>query len=307
MRAIVAHDAGGAEVLSSWVRAHPGPSCFVLEGPARRVFERKLGVLPLVTLEDALSASGELYCGTSWQSDLEYAAIDRARSLGCRSFAFLDHWVNYQERFVRAGRVCLPDEIWVGDAEAERLALAAFPSTIVRHEPNRYFEDIRLEFLEISKARTRSEVGRESVILYVAEPIREHGLVHFGNERHFGYTEEEALRYFLSNVATVAPVVTRIVIRPHPAEPDDKYDWVQAEFGLPIVRGGVRTLVEEVADADVVVGCESMALVIALLGGTRVVSCIPPGGNACALPHRGIEHLQALRASGLATAPLKGY
>ena len=47
-------------------------------------------------------------------------------------------------------------------------------------------------------------------------------------------------------------------------------------------------------DADVVVGCETMAMVVALHVGKRVISCIPPRGGICKLPHSGIEHLQNL-------------
>lgn len=295
MRAIVSHDAGGAEVLSSYVRAHPAPSCYVLDGPALKVFERKLGPLSVSTIGAALEASDEVLCGTSWQSTLEVEAIAHARTLGLRTVAFLDHWVNYTERFVRNDNPCLPDEIWVGDVDAERLAVSAFPETVVRLEPNLYFQELREEFLTIAGSSAVRLSG--SAVLYVTEPIREHGLLTFGDERHFGYTEEDALRYFLSNAAAVDPAISSITIRPHPAETEGKYRWALTECRLPIVEGGIRALVSEIADADVVVGCESMAMVVALLGGKRVVSCIPPGGKACALPHREIEHLQNLLAS----------
>ncbi|MCX5766083.1 MAG: hypothetical protein NTZ43_02510 [Gemmatimonadetes bacterium] len=292
MRAIVSHDAGGAEVLSSYVRAHPAPSCYVLGGPARQVFERKLGPLTVSTISAALETSDELLCGTGWQSTLEIDAIAHFRTRGMRTVAFLDHWVNYAERFVRNGQLCLPDEIWVGDSDAERLAVAAFPSTVVRLEPNLHFQEVRQEFLAIAGGGPLRTTGTS--VLYVTEPIREHGKLKFGDERYFGYTEEDSLRYFLSNSAAVDPWISSITIRSHPAESAGKYRWALTEFSLPIVEGGSRALVSEIADADMVVGCESMALVVALLGGKRVVSCIPPGGHRCALPHREIEHLQDL-------------
>ena len=40
---IVAHDAGGAEVVSSYVRRQNMCCVYSIEGPARKVFERKRG------------------------------------------------------------------------------------------------------------------------------------------------------------------------------------------------------------------------------------------------------------------------
>ena len=291
MRAVVSHDAGGAEVLSSFVRQHPAESLYVLAGPARGVLERKLGKLATISLDEALRDCDEVLCSTSWQSSLEYHAIASARKLDKHSIAFLDHWTNYPERFVRNGETFLPDEVLVGDVDAERIAVAAFPTLQVRLVANPYFLDIRRE-LDMMRSPTRDPT-RGAAVLYVAEPVREHGLAQFGNERHWGYVEEEALRYFLGNVSAVA-AVDRITVRPHPSEPAGKYAWAQSEFSLPIVAGGTRTLVQEIVEADVVVGCESMALVVGLLAGKRVVSCIPPGGKPCALPQREIEHLQRL-------------
>ena len=90
MLALVSHDAGGAELLSSYVRQQ-GLSClYVLEGPALHVFERKLGPIQTLTLEAALNQASSLLCGTSWQSDLEFMALGQARDLGKPSTAFLE-------------------------------------------------------------------------------------------------------------------------------------------------------------------------------------------------------------------------
>jgi hypothetical protein len=50
----------------------------------------------------------------------------------------------------------------------------------------------------------------------------------------------------------------------------------------------------QILEADVVVGCESMAMIVGLLANKRVISSIPLGGRLCQLPHAQIEHLQVL-------------
>lgn len=292
--AVVAHDAGGAEILSSLLRRQGegwrAGHVLALEGPARRIFERKLGKIECVGLEAALDQASSVLCGTGWQSDLEVRAIALARLHGRKSVAFLDHWVNYRERFQRGGKLELPDEIRVGDAYAFERARAAFPGLPVVQVDNPYFLDLGEQFAKQRPAT--SHVGLN--FLYVCEPVREHALRQFGNERHWGYTEEDALRYFLDNVHLFGQPVGRILIRPHPAEPAGKYDAIAAGYALPVSFSDGRELAAEIGDSDWLAGCNSMAMVMGLVAGRQVVCCIPPGGPACVLPQPEIRSLQAM-------------
>lgn len=291
MIAIVSHDAGGAEILSSWVRRCSGPYCLVLEGPAKGIFERKLGICCAVSLSDAIKQCDWVLCGTSWQSNLERQAITQARAAGKRVTAFLDHWVNYKERFQEHGVAVYPDEIWVGDAEAERIAHLCFSEQRIALKSNPYFEDVQHELDNVQPTR-HSDTGYS--VLYVCEPIREHALVAYGDERYWGYTEEEALQYFIRNMSAIGRAVSKVTIRPHPSESNNKYEWAK-QISIPAIEiGGGATLVEEMADANIVVGCESMAMVVGLMAKKRVISSIPPGGKPCSLPHPEIEHMQLL-------------
>jgi len=290
MIAVISHDAGAAEILSSYVRQQGLNCLYVLEGPARKIFERKLGSIKSNPLEEAIVKATSIICGTSWQSDIELNAIKLARSHGKRSVAQLDHWVNYRDRFIRSSEISLPDEIWVGDPQAEAIAREIFPSLPITLVVNAYLQDIQQE---LSVINLPSSPKPDSIsILYVSEPLGEHALLRHGDAHFWGYVEEEALRYFLSNIFALGQTIERIVIRPHPAERPGKYSWAQNEFELPIEIGGSRTLLEEIMANDYVVGCESMAMVVALYAKKRVVSCIPPGGRACILPHREIIALQ---------------
>lgn len=289
--AVVSHDAGGAEILSSWLNRAHCPASVVVAGPAEAIFRRKCPQAQFLSLDEALAKSIWVLCGTGWQSSFERQAIARARALGKKTVAFLDHWVNYRERFDEAGHSLLPDEIWVGDAEAERIARAQFDATPVALQPNPYVEDLLAAIALGQKTRSRSAVSR---ILYVCEPVADHALAQYGNERHWGYTEHDALRFFLINVAALGQRIDAITIRPHPSEPGGKYQWAQDLTPIPVEFGGKLTLLEETLAADIVVGCESMAMVVGLLAGKRVISTIPLGGRPCQLPHREIEHMQRL-------------
>lgn len=293
MIAVVSHDAGGAEVLASYVARNRIECRLVLEGPAQGVFARRLGSVETVDLKHAIEECDALLCGTSWQSDLEWRALVAAKAAGRRTVTFLDHWGNYAERFVRGDQNVLPDEIWVGDETALRLARPLFVDTPVRLLPNPYFDDIR-DQLAHYPTRVR---GEGLAVLFLCEPLTEHGRRQFGDELHWGYTEFEALRYLVQNQAALGDRVTHLTIRPHPSEAAGKYEAIAAELGPFAKVGGDRPLLAEIMSADVVVGCQSMAMVIGLVAGKRVVAAIPPCGIPCALPQLEIEHLQQLIAN----------
>lgn len=293
--AVVAHDAGGAEILSSLVRRMDADArsryVFVLEGPARAIFSAKLGPVKQLPLSIAVQQSSWVLCGSGWQSDLEVNAIALARAEGRRSAVFLDHWLNYPERFTRGGQVHLPDELWVGDEIALGVARAAFPQLPVTLVENPYFLDVRDEFRRRGPAPAPS--GGLSV-LFVCEPVREHALRQHGDERHWGYTEEDALRYFLDHADVLPQPIARIVVRRHPAEAPGKYAQLLSAYDLPIEMSEGRSLFDDISDSHWVVGCNSMAMVVALESGRQVLSCIPPGGRACLLPQREIRSLRSL-------------
>jgi hypothetical protein len=115
--AAVCHDAGAANVViatlletgrSDW-RAY-------MQGPAAKIWKAAFPKLALCdSLEQVMEGSELLITGTGWASDIEHEARRNARSLGVKSIAVIDHWVNYAERFVRNNEQILPDEFWVTD------------------------------------------------------------------------------------------------------------------------------------------------------------------------------------------------
>ena len=185
----------------------------------------------------------------------------------------------------------MPDEIWVGDVDAERIASAIFKNTPVLLQPNPYFEDILIEIANVKINNPRVDFTK---VLYVCEPVAVHSYNQYGNSNQLGYTEQSALTFFLENISVIDKYIDLITIRPHPSEEADKYYWASRLISLPIKFGGQKTLLEEIIDSDIIVGCESMAMVVGLLAGKRVISSIPFGGRPCQLPQNEVEPMQSL-------------
>ena len=287
--AIVCHDAGGAEVISSWIKKNKNNYLFYLEGPAKKIFKKKLNADTSNDLKTIIHQCDWLLCGTGWQNNLEKEAIKLSREKNTKSVSYLDHWVNYKERFIFDEKLLLPNEIWVGDEEAKEIALRVFGEYKLRIKlvNNEYLNDIR-------KSIKNLESNKKKIALYVCEPIAEHAKNQCNNELEWGYDEVMALKFFLKNTDYVDPNLEKIIIRPHPSEEINKYDWVKEVSPLPITISNKIDILDDIKNCKYVIGCESMAMIVGLIADKVVFSSIPPGGRGCVLPHKEIKKLNQI-------------
>lgn len=289
--AIISNDAGGAEVLSSYVAAQNIKPIFSLTEPAYSIFQRKLGPIKTVSIEEAVGCADFVLTGTGWNSDNEFNAIKLAKESGKTCASFIDHWVNYKERFVRGGAVYLPDVIWVGDKYAYDIAKKTFPSQKIEFVENPYFLHIKNSIKTITKNCFQKKVG-----LFISEPIS-HYSRDVKNSKYLGFDEFDALLYLLENIKNTEISIDEICIRLHPSDQKNKYDVFlnNNKFPLRVIDGG--DLIDQIVSSEVVFGCQSMGLVVALIAGKRVVRSIPPGGCITYLPHEELEYLDQLIAN----------
>jgi hypothetical protein len=220
---------------------------------------------------------------------LEYQARMIALSLGIPSFAAVDHWVNYNQRFIRGGVEILPDEIWISDDYAFHEARKCFPRIPIRQFSNYYLEK---QVSAIKQLDQKLNKANSNNILYILEPIR---------EKWISYDkpppEIQALDYFLSRLDSLClDSNVRIRLRPHPSETNEKYNnWIELNKNkYDISLDSDQPLCNAISWADLVVGCESFALVIALSAGKKTISTLPPWGHVCRLPHKNLIHLSNL-------------
>ncbi len=291
MVTIVCHDAGGAELICAWAKNQDEKFLLVLEGPAIKIFERNLGKIELSSLKEAIIKSNWVLCGTSWHSKLELEAIKIAKNKNKLVVSFLDHWVNYLERFTYNSNLVLPNKIWVADTYALNLAMKIFPKIKIELKENYYFKELRIFFDQVNLIPT---VEKKNIFLYICEPIQEHAFFQHGDKNYWGYTEFEALNFFLDNTDVFFEIIDEIWIRPHPSENPEKYNWVMDDKKQKIRITRNTQLFEEIAQANVIIGCESMAMVVGLLAEKRVISSIPLNGRPCSLPFSEIEYLHKL-------------
>ena len=287
MIAIICHDAGGAEILSSWVSGRDKQFCFALDGPAKRIFARKCPKHKIVPVHEAIDQSEWVLLGAGWETRFERDALVNAKQKNKHTVVFLDHWVNYLSRLTLDGNIVLPDEFWVGDPEALNIAKDCFPSSLIKLVSNPYFEELKKE-LNTNKNESKDPLGIN--VLYVTEPIDSHA-DQLG-QNLWNYSEHDALSFFIRNISVLDLPVRRVIIRLHPAENKNKYDYAQDNLKSILIDGQENSLIDAIKNVDVVVGCETVAMVVGLLAKKRVISSIPPRGKKCGLPFEKIEYLR---------------
>jgi hypothetical protein len=303
---VVAHDSGAANHIFSWLKVMNPSLC--LAGPALASWQARLkktaqlsssksrlrinldGSLPIYPEADlaaALAGAATVITGTGWESDLEHNARKLSQVLGIRSIAVVDHWTNYEERFIRNGEQVLPDEIWVSDIYAAEIARKTFPTVNVLEKANAYLAELvgEVESLQLPEAKQ----GNDRV-LFVLEPIRHM----WGQMTEQG--EFMALDYFMANRHnTHVALDAQIRLRPHPSDALGKYDsWISRQSTPRLSLDSSASLAEALAWSNVVVGCQTYAMVLALACGRNVISSIPSWAPPCVLPQPGIIHLSRI-------------
>lgn len=275
--AVVAHDAGAANIILAWLAREPLTDVrAVMAGPAAVLWAARFGEAPLAaSIDEALDGAAALLTGTGWASDLEHRARGIAKARGIASVGVIDHWVNYRARFVRDGAEVLPDRLWVTDQEAVAEALRALPELPVELKPNLYLEE---------QASVAGPVPAKGDILFVAEPARSD----WGRGTPGEFQALDALIGWRDGHDSAVPHAIRL--RPHPSDPAGKYnDWLARHSGValdtaPDIGSALR-------GATIVTGMNSFALVVALAAGRRAISVLPPWAPPCVLPHQAIERL----------------
>ncbi|MDO9183407.1 MAG: hypothetical protein Q7U04_13415 [Bacteriovorax sp.] len=286
---IVAHDAGGAEVLSAWVKRNIDDTfIFHLNGPAKKIFLKKLPIIKECSEDEMwrMIDSGQIQLAFTASSfiSVEKAVITTCLEKKIKVITLLDHWVHLRERFGFPDpewSSMVSDEVWCGDEHVFQLCKdLKFPVEKLKIVNNCYWDEIKEEATQINIP------CNQNGILYIAEPVREHSEAIHGDKNYLGYDEYSCLEYFFDLMTKLGNEKFDITIRPHPSEEVDKYFYLfkkHPEFAQLKIELK-RTLIEDCLSNRVVVGADTMGLVIGIILGKLVFTTIPPEGKKSNLP-----------------------
>ena len=133
---ICAFDAGAAAHILEWSKNFNCSIKYSLGGPALKIFQKENKNLINNNIEESLNGSSLHIAGTAWSTDFEISSTKLAKENSIYTISVLDHWVSYKQRFIYKGEIILPDEIWVSDQMAKKIASDEFPSVKISILPN---------------------------------------------------------------------------------------------------------------------------------------------------------------------------
>ena len=296
---VVSHDAGGANILNALVKKYSSDFNWkvYVKGPAAKIFRERANTVKYIKKNLNIKCVIELekpdliLTGTSWASSIEIEFLKLAKKQGIRTAVFLDHWCNYRERFGYSDnwKKNLPDIVFIGDKWAYALALkAGFPEKKLRQVENPYLDDIIKDVKLFPYTRVAKSKDNKIRVLYLSEPIYEHALKCHGNPDYWGYTEYGIIKDLVKVKETCKGFLMKLRIRLHPAEKKDKYK----KIGIVVSRN--KQLIRDCLWSDIVIGSDTMGLVIGSAIGKKVISYIPNIKKTCSLPQKEIIKIYSI-------------
>ena len=299
---VVCNDAGAATLLAYWCKQEKGEFVYAIYGPAQKIFIQNGFRFTDEPIEVLLNTHeyNRILTGTGWMTDTEKKAIRYALKKNIYCISAIDHWVNYKERFILNGKYYYPNEIWVSDKYALNIAKEIFDKSIKVVQKD---SPLQRRVKSIIKSKIRKEENKylkqDIRILLAMEPIRKHWM-----NQQTNYTPEiESLVWFQDNLEKILDILgiksqISIFLRPHPSEDRNKYkEFIEQweSFSRPILKiSEIEDIFNDINESNVVLGCETQALVIGLMMKKQVGSILPPWAPNCSLPHSGIIHLRRL-------------
>lgn len=264
-----AHDPGGANAIAPLADAVAKEhKVFVFaKGPAlgRLKNAQELPESALKTLTPEL-----LVTGTSANDLTERALWLEARSLGIKSIAIVDHWVNYGIRFskYRAKEIdrfhqdpdIFPDFIVVMDDFAKgEMIKDGVPEGIIRVLGNPHFEYLKKQAAQVKNVRPLLASRDEFLVIFLSESYTE----------DFGQGNEKLALRDLMDFSREERI--KVMIKLHPKEKREKYTEYPDSFIVPLDI----SMPELLTASDLVVSMTSMGLIEAWAMGKKLLSYQP--------------------------------
>ncbi len=256
---IVSHDAGGAEIISHFVKKYRFNPDFYLKGPAKKIFKANLKKIKTIkSIKSKLNNYKIVIVGTSLNNDFEYNVIKYSLKKKIKVISFIDHWVNYLNRFIRNGKLILPNEIIVGDKDAYKIAKKKFKDVKITYYKNYYFDSFKSKLKKIKNIQK---------ILYVSSNM--------DTFKGKIVSDKKILSQVISKIQSNKVIKRKkmLFIRKHPSEKYHKYKYLKNFKSNLIIKIDKNfALKDSFKDTSFVIGYDSMALVVAKIYGLKTIN-----------------------------------
>lgn len=275
---IVSHDAGGAEIISNFIKNFNLNCDYYIKGPAIKVFKNNLSKFKIKNKTHIILKNYNLIMtGTSLNNNLEFDIIRKASKEKIYTISFLDHWVNYLERFKRKNFLYLPNQIIVGDHDAYKIAIKKFQNSKIFFCKNYFFENI--------KKVKRKKINNKNEILYFSSNMDS-----FKNKR---ISDKKILNYVIKLIKKnkFKTKIDKLIIRKHPSEKIKKFNYLKKKYNnFKIEIDKNYSILNVLKNTNRAIGFDSMALVIAKIYGLMTINLYTSSKTSKKIPSKYIDY-----------------
>lgn len=290
---VVVHDAGATNIILAYLEGVRFDVKILASGPAVKLFQdAKLDHLFVSQFDFLQQAFDVILLGQNFKAPIDKLIIRHFQHSDVLLIAVLDHWTFTRKQYVIDEVELLPDCFVVNDSKALQRASKEFPSVSIVLIPNYYIEKCKVLYADLPIPK-----DYETNILYISESIDSESNPEFGQtykSDDAGELDFHAFLFLIQNIEFFGREKRKLIIRPHPSEPLGKFDQRFLNHSLDITVSSETDLVKDLRRSRIVVGIQSMAMVVAVELGCEVYSCLPPNSGANPIEGYRIPYLRDL-------------
>jgi hypothetical protein len=210
-----------------------------------------------------------IFTGTSYTSSIELKFISIANKFNIPSYAFVDHYTNFLNRFNLNGKLEYPNIICVIDSKAHSIALQYQTTATVIITSNFYHEYLKSWKVSVSKDvffATSNIPKNNKLIVFAPDPLS-----NVGGIDEYGLDEVSVYTNLLKVINGLQRSDISIVLKSHPNQKKAIIENVNMPESIHIISGDHLHLNTTLFHADIVVGIFSNILLEATILKTKVI------------------------------------
>jgi len=276
-------DAGPSELMASLIKKNSQNNYHLYtkqDSPAITIF-KKYGLKLKTTLvqeeDNLIVTTNFMIVASSWQTKLHFRYINYCYQNNILVFAVLDHWVNYDTRFIdnNISYIDKIDRFIVQDIFAYKKAVKYNLTPIIK---------IKNQYL-LNLLKEKNKKLEKNQLLFLSEPTTEVALKTYKDPNYWEFNEYNALNNILENIHIFR--TNTIIIRLHPSDDKNKYNYLIDKFkniNIIIELPNIQPLNNSINKSKIVIGFDTYALFVAYIFGKISISYLPTKKRVCSIP-----------------------